>query len=317
MVHHGHKLEEHFMQHLSKLIAWFKSGSSLASALFAVRRCWHIFSSCVPCCSPSGKHFSLLYFYPSYQRPHQVLRCSHQHPCQNCSPWALEKQAHQGPICQFLSHHIFRKCFPRYCAPALSTFRVCQKPLGVFCPTLPLVPLFFLVHFLSFSPLPFPHLSSSLLSFLFLLPTVSFSFGFINKRNIKVCRGGLVSPPQRKLSGHDGQGCCPYISCVAVRRDSWLSSTSPVLPSPSHRRGRLHPAVTPKPCTTSATTASSLLPPSPPAPLTSHPSVPQQSRAAAGHLSPHLAARPPGAQGWEEPAATPVMGMGNPRQICC
>lgn len=90
---------------------------SLASALFTVRRCWYTFSSCVPQCSPSGKHFLTPLFVSSLSKttpcPATFSSISIS-PCQNCSPGTLEKQAQQGPSFQFLSHHIFTKCIPHH-----------------------------------------------------------------------------------------------------------------------------------------------------------------------------------------------------------
>lgn len=67
----------------------------LASALFAVRRCWHTVFSRVPCCSPSGKYFSLILssFSETTSSP-ETFSSSSISPWQKCSPWTLEKQAH-------------------------------------------------------------------------------------------------------------------------------------------------------------------------------------------------------------------------------
>lgn len=65
-------------------------------------------------------------------------------PCQNCSPWTLEKQVHQGPIFQFLSHHIFRK-WPS--CTSSGHFQDVLSAVGSVLPYTPLSSPLFLVHF--------------------------------------------------------------------------------------------------------------------------------------------------------------------------
>lgn len=137
---------------------------SLASALFTVRRCWYTFSSCVPQCSPSGKHFSLLYLYPPYQRPHHVLRLSHQYPL------ALAKTAVQGLWRNKLSKApVFNSCPTTSLQSASPTithssghFQGVLTALGSVLSYTPLSSPLFFGTFFSFSP--FPYLSSTVLS---------------------------------------------------------------------------------------------------------------------------------------------------------
>lgn len=122
-----------------------------------------------------------------------------------------------------------------------------------------------------------------------MLSTHSFSFGFISKRNIKVCAGGLVSPQQRKLSGHEGQGCCPYTSPAWQWEGTADSAAQPLccLLHPISEREMASCSDTETlhhHCIISAATI-------PPSPLTSHPSLPQHVWGCRGHCPPHLAPR--------------------------